>query len=78
MAGTTVNWKDDSERNHEILYRFEKDFHEGKNPQVNDYLQGEGDSRHRLLVELLHSNLELRIRAGQSLRVLDYSTNIQN
>lgn len=45
MAETTVNWKDDSEQNHEILFRFEKAFAEGKDSQVKDYLEGDGASR---------------------------------
>lgn len=54
-----------------ILYQFEKAFSDGKNPELEEYLQGEGESRQRLLVELLHSQLELSLRAGQPLRLRD-------
>ncbi|HQR08565.1 MAG TPA: serine/threonine-protein kinase [Gemmatales bacterium] len=72
MAETTVNWQGQSSVYGEILYRFEKAYQEGKNPDPDAFLQGEGELRWRLLVELLYSNLELKLRDGQSLRVKDY------
>lgn len=41
-------------------------------PPLADYLSGEGAARHRLLVELTHSALELGIRAGRFKRLADY------
>ena len=49
---------------HQILIRFEKALREGANPVLSDYLTGEGPARWQLLLELLHSDLELRLRAG--------------
>ncbi|HQR42924.1 MAG TPA: serine/threonine-protein kinase, partial [Gemmatales bacterium] len=72
MVNTTVNWGDQSHAMHEILFRFENAFRAGENPDVNDFLQGEGLSRWRLLTELLHSDLELRLRAGQNMQVMQY------
>lgn len=68
---TTAVWKRSSLFD-EVLYRFEKDYRAGKNPDVASYLSGEGEKRRELLLELLHSDLELRLRAGEVLRVRDY------
>ncbi|MFO0811570.1 MAG: WD40 repeat domain-containing serine/threonine-protein kinase [Gemmatales bacterium] len=72
MAETTVAWNVDSNLIDEVIYQFEKAFKEGKNPNPDDCLKGEGLTRWRLLMELLHSDLELRLRAGQSVKVADY------
>lgn len=72
MAETTVAWNVDSNLVDEVIYQFEKAFKDGKNPNPDDYLKGEGLTRWRLLMELLHSDLELRLRAGQSVKVADY------
>ncbi len=57
-----------------VVYRFEKAFKDGQQPSPDEYLQGEGVPRWRLMIELLHSELELRLRAGQDVRVRDYLT----
>ncbi len=72
MAETTVAWNVDSNLVDKVIYQFEKVFKEGKNPNPDDYLKGEGLTRWRLLMELLHSDLELRLRAGQPVKVADY------
>lgn len=72
MAETTVAWNVDSNLVDEVVFQFEKAFKEGKDPSPDDYLKGEGLTRWRLLMELLHSDLELRLRAGQSVKVADY------
>ncbi|HQR08570.1 MAG TPA: serine/threonine-protein kinase [Gemmatales bacterium] len=74
MADTTLQWQDDSSLIGDAIYQFEKAFKEGKNPDPEAFLQGDGLSRWRLLMELLHSDLELRLRAGQPIKVLDYLT----
>ncbi len=71
MPDTTAAWARFSIFN-DILYQFEKDYRAGKNPEPEAYLTGEGENRWRLLLELLHSNLELRLRAGEILCVKDY------
>jgi len=72
MSESTLQWKDQSRFVHDIVFQFEKAFKEGKQPEVSAYLQGEGELRQKLLIELLQSDLELRLRAGDVLQVLDY------
>ena len=55
-----------------ILDRFESGWIEGRRPGVEDYLEGLPGDRRRLLVELVHAELELRLKAGETARVEDY------
>src|SRR5688500_13838768 len=57
----------------DVVYAFEKAFRAGTAPVLDDFLQGGGADRWHLLVELIHSELELRIRAGQPTGLSDYT-----
>jgi predicted ATPase len=51
---------------------FEQAWRTGSSPALTDFLQGEGGARLALLVELVHVDLEFRLKAGQSVRVEHY------
>src|SRR5262245_29400398 len=54
------------------IVAFEEAWRRGASPAVRDYLGAEEPLREALLFELVHVDLELRIRAGQSARVESY------
>ncbi len=56
----------------EILERFEVDWRSGRQPIIEEYLQGTGLQRQALLLELIHTELELRLRAQEAARVEEY------
>ena len=56
----------------QILEQFEDAWRRGERPNLEDYLQQGGEQRHRLLIELLHEDLEYRFEAGEQVRVEDY------
>ena len=55
-----------------VLAEFEREFIDGKVPVVQDYLQRETNDPKRFFGELLHSDLELRIRNGLPASVESY------
>jgi len=55
-----------------IRYTFEKDYRAGRSPQIDDYLAGAGLDRWQLTIELVHSELELRLRDRQPARLTQY------
>ena len=55
-----------------IRYRFEKSFRKRDAPQIEEFLCGEGPDRLHLLLDLVHSELELRLRAGQTAELTEY------
>jgi serine/threonine protein kinase len=55
-----------------LIREFEAAWLCGRNPAVGDYLQAAGDVRRPLLVELIHVDLEFRLKAGQPVRVESY------
>jgi len=57
---------------HEIVREFEKAFRSGTRPRLDDYLRSDAPERVALLVELIHSELELRLRSGEAARVAEY------
>ena len=59
---------------HQAVRRFEKAFRAGKKPAVEDYVAGDGPDRWHLILELVHSDLELRLRAGEPVALADYLT----
>lgn len=75
MSESTSPWNSDSSIIHDVVYRFEIACKDGKRPNVGDFLQGEGEMRQQLLLELLQSDLELRLRTGDDIRVLQYIAN---
>ncbi|HVK18666.1 MAG TPA: serine/threonine-protein kinase [Fimbriiglobus sp.] len=66
---------DPSDPEHEdLIRRFEQDWFAGRDPTLEEYLDGADLTDHRLLIELVHIDLEFRIKAGQSARAGDYLT----
>jgi WD40 repeat protein len=55
-----------------IIARFEQAWQQGKPPVLDDYLQAEPHERLVLLIELVHIDLEFRVRAGEAIRVEIY------
>jgi serine/threonine protein kinase len=55
-----------------ILERFEDAWVRGERPAIEDYLREAAEDRSALLVELVHADLEYRLRAGEAVRVEDY------
>src|SRR5262249_26368576 len=73
LDDTDESWSACEER----IKRFEKACQQGAAPLINDYLT-EGDSRLPLLIELVHIDLEFRLKSGEPARVegsLDLSPN---
>ena len=55
------------------IRRFERDWMAGRWPVLDDYLP-DGDESSRLLVELVHIDLEFRLKSGKPARAGDYLT----
>jgi WD40 repeat protein/serine/threonine protein kinase len=55
-----------------LLERFEQAWETGASPCLEDYLAGAGGNRLPLLVDLVHIDLEYRLRAGQNAALEDY------
>ena len=52
--------------------RFEHALRQGYGPAIEDYLPAADPLRSRVLIELVHIDLELRLKAGDAARVEDY------
>jgi hypothetical protein len=55
-----------------IVARFEAAWRQGQGPVIDDYLPQEPLQRQVVLIELVHADLEFRLRAGESIRVESY------
>jgi predicted Ser/Thr protein kinase len=55
-----------------IVRAFEKALRGGENPSIDAHLTGDGANRLRLTFELVHSDLELRLRAGEPRELAEY------
>jgi serine/threonine protein kinase len=55
-----------------VLARFEAAWHRGPRPAIADYLPPAGEHRPALLLELVHTDLEFRLKAGEVARVEEY------
>jgi predicted ATPase len=67
-APTTVDWlalKD-------AVRRFEHAWRDGPRPRIDEFLPIDVPVRDRVLLELVHIDLELRLKAGESARVEEY------
>jgi hypothetical protein len=60
------------DRVQQAVARFEEAWREGRRPSLADHLEGSGEERQALLVELAHADLELRLKAGEAARVESY------
>src|SRR5262245_5036240 len=56
----------------ELIEAFERAWQAGSLPRIDDYLRGDAAERIALLVELVHADLEFRIKAGEAARVESY------
>src|SRR6516165_8180923 len=56
----------------DAIRRFEDAWRQGPRPAVDDYLPAGGQLRSRVLIELVHIDLELRLKAGEAARVEEY------
>src|SRR5262245_35213320 len=56
----------------ELIEAFERAWRTGPPPNIDDYLRGDNSARIELLVELVHADLEFRIKAGEAMRVESY------
>src|SRR5262245_46023482 len=54
------------------ISRFVTAWREGTGPNIDDFLSAAAGPRHALLVELIHTELELRLKAGQPARAEEY------
>src|SRR3954447_9435123 len=55
-----------------LIKAFEDAWRQGQSPAIENYLRAEGLPRRALLVELIHIDLEFRLKAGESARVETY------
>jgi predicted ATPase len=56
---------------------FEDAWRQGPPPRIDDYLPADAALRARALIELVHIDLELRLKAGEAARVEDYLARYQ-
>jgi serine/threonine protein kinase/tetratricopeptide (TPR) repeat protein len=62
----------DWDRMEEILERFEEAWQGGQPPAIEDYLKARDIDVRKLLVELVHADLECRLKTGEDVRVENY------
>jgi tetratricopeptide (TPR) repeat protein len=58
----------------DVVKRFEHAWREALRPAIDDYLPASGPLRSRLLIELVHIDMELRLKAGEAARVEEYQS----
>ena len=63
---------EDWDRLQELIARFEAAWARGERPRIADYLPADEPHREAVLLELVHAELEFRLKAGESARVEDY------
>jgi serine/threonine protein kinase len=56
----------------DAVRRFEGAWRQGPRPRIDDYLPADVPLRARVLIELVHIDLELRLKGGEAARVEDY------
>jgi tRNA A-37 threonylcarbamoyl transferase component Bud32 len=56
----------------EVVERFEEAWRRGKRPALEDYLPPGGSARRAALLELTHTDLEYRLKAGEVIGAEDY------
>ncbi len=56
----------------DLVARFEEAWQRGNRPVVEEYLPSDEPDRRAVLTELVHADLEFRLKAGESARVEDY------
>jgi eukaryotic-like serine/threonine-protein kinase len=63
---------EDVARLEEVVNRFEDAWQRGERPVIDEHLSGDGGLRFLLLVELVHVELENRVKAEEAARVEEY------
>ncbi|HKB41341.1 MAG TPA: protein kinase [Gemmataceae bacterium] len=58
----------------DAVKRFEDAWRQGLRPAIDDYLPPDSPPRTQVLIELVHIDLELRLKAGEVARVEEYLT----
>src|SRR5262245_34421321 len=58
----------------DAVNRFEDAWHQGPRPRIDDHLPAGDPQRFQVLVELVHIDLELRLKAGEAARGEEYLT----
>lgn len=56
----------------DVIVAFESAWREGRVPKVQDYVRGEGAARLALLIELVHTELEFRLKRGDDVSAQEY------
>jgi hypothetical protein len=62
----------------EAVTRFDDAWRRAPRPGIDDYLPIAEPLRSRVLIELVHIDLELRLKAGETARVEDYLSATRN
>ncbi len=62
----------DWSRCEELIEAFESAWRGGQQPAVHEFVRGDGDFRRKLLIELVHTDLEFRAKSGEAVRVETY------
>ena len=62
----------DWDRLEEIVARFEEAWQQGKRPVLDEYLKSGEPASLKLVLELVHTDLECRLKAGEDVRVETY------
>jgi serine/threonine-protein kinase len=70
-ANRTPGWQD-WEALERVVEDFEQAWQRGDSPVLPDYLPAEGPGRQELLVELIHTDLEFRLKAAMPVRAEGY------
>ncbi len=55
-----------------LIKAFEDAWRRGQAPAIADYLRADGPERPALLIELVHADLEFRLKSGEPARVETY------
>ena len=69
---------EDSSALEDVVKRFERAWRQGPRPAIDDYLPSGGPLRPDALVELVHVELELRLKAREAARVEEYLAPTRN
>src|SRR5262249_31223861 len=56
----------------DAVAQFERAWRDGSRPAVDAFLPAQGAWRQHLLIELVHTDMELRLKAGEAARAEDY------
>jgi tetratricopeptide (TPR) repeat protein len=64
--------REERARREELIERFEMAFQAGPRPALEEHLPADPAERRAVLIELVHTELELRLKAGEPARVEEY------